>query len=67
MGEKLYNATAKCGVCDKVLNTAENVPESQKSKVSFSAPMMSICEVKEHNTFPDLNLKVKIEWKEVGT
>lgn len=64
MSEKLFSAIAKCGVCKAELNRAENVPESQKSRVEIGAPMIAICDTSYHNTFSDLNLKVEIEWIE---
>lgn len=62
--EKLWKATAKCQVCDAVLNTALHVPEHEKGGVGMSAPLVAICDVKDHNTLSDCNIGVKIEWEE---
>lgn len=64
MSEKIYTAIARCCVCSKELNRAENVPENKRYQVDISAPIMAICPVKSHNTFSDLNLKVHVEWLE---
>lgn len=61
---KIYTCTARCSTCKKELNRAENVPEAQKAKVTISAPLMAVCDVKSHNTFSDLNLRVDLEWLE---
>lgn len=62
--EKLWTAVAKCSTCKKELNRAEHVPESQKTKVIISAPLMAVCDVRDHNTTSDLNLRVDLEWIE---
>jgi hypothetical protein len=60
----LWTCIARCSTCDKELNRAEHVPENKKSQVSLTAPVMAVCDIKEHNTFSDLNLRVKLEWVE---
>lgn len=63
MSESLWKATATCATCGEILNTAEHVPESQKFRVAMTAPIMATCKVWSHNTFKDLNLRVKLEWE----
>lgn len=60
----LWTCIARCSTCDKILNTAEHVPEDSKSMVTVTAPVMALCDVREHNSMSDLNLRVKLEWKE---
>lgn len=61
---KIYTAIARCSTCKKELNRAENVPENKRGHIEMTAPLMAVCDVKEHNTFSDLNLSVEIEWLE---
>lgn len=63
MSEKLWKCTARCKVCNKVLNTARYVPESKRTGVSLVAPLVAICEIKSHNTLSDCNIGVKLEWE----
>jgi hypothetical protein len=62
--EKLWTCVARCQVCKKELNRATHVPEREKGRVCISAPMVAICEVKEHNTLSDCNIGVVLEWIE---
>ena len=61
---KLWTAIAKCKVCKRELNRATGVPESSKMQIILSAPLVAICEVRDHNTFSDCNPGVELEWME---
>lgn len=61
---KLYTCRATCQVCGALLNEANHVPESQCVLVTMSAPLVAICEVKDHNTLSDCNIGVNLEWIE---
>jgi hypothetical protein len=60
--ERLWTTIARCGVCGKELNRAEHVPESERTMVTLAAPFVALCDVPAHNTFSDLNWKVRLEW-----
>jgi hypothetical protein len=62
--EKLWTCIAKCQVCKKELNRALHVPEHAKVRVCLSAPLVSICDKKQHNTLSDCNIGVELEWVE---
>lgn len=67
MNEQMWTGIARCKVCKKELNRAENVPESEKQKVIMTAPLMAVCDVKAHNAgFSDVNFGVEIEWSKLN-
>lgn len=61
---KTWTCIARCGICWKELNRATRVPDGERSRVAISAALMAICDVREHNTFSDCNLRVDLEWFE---
>lgn len=64
MSEPLWKATLTCADCGRVLNTAEHVPESAKSKVALSSGLAAgECPNGCRSTFSDLNLNTKLEWQ----
>lgn len=63
---KTFTGIARCSTCGKELNRAEGVPDVKRVMVEMTAPLMAICDVREHNTFSDLNLRVQVEWIEEG-
>ncbi len=64
MTEKVWTCIARCRVCKKELNRAEHVPESDKTMVIISAPLVAICPESHHNTLSDCNIGVELEWRE---
>lgn len=66
MSDQLWTAIARCKVCKKELNRAESVPENRKAEVEISAPLMAICDERDHNTFSDCNIGVDLEWIKEG-
>jgi hypothetical protein len=60
----LWTCIARCQVCGKELNRAEHVPDGERGMVGLGAPLVAICEVREHNTYSDCNLGVQLEWIE---
>lgn len=62
MPEQLWTCIATCQVCGREVNRAEHVPESEKSLVAVSAPLMGICPVRGHNTLSDCNIGVNLQW-----
>lgn len=64
MSEALWKATLKCHDCGTVLNTAEHVPESEKSRVSiFSGFAAGRCPKGCRSTFSDLNINTDLRWE----
>lgn len=65
MSEHLWKATLTCADCGTVLNTAEHVPESAKSKVALSSGLAAgPCPKGCRSTFSDMNWNTKLEWQE---
>lgn len=62
MSEETWTAICKCRTCGKEINRAMGVPTSEKTRVSISATMMAICDVRSHNTGSDYNLNFDMEW-----
>ena len=60
--ETFWTCIARCRVCKSELNRAVHVPELKKFKIELSAPLVSICKEKNHNTFSDCNIGVDLEW-----
>ena len=58
----LWTCIARCQVCGKELNKATHVPENERAHVTISAPLVAICDVREHNTLSDCNIGVRLEW-----
>jgi len=64
MKTALWKATLKCADCGIVLNTALNVPESEKGRVSASSGLVATpCPNGCRSTETDLNLNTKLEWE----
>lgn len=61
---KTFTCVARCGTCGAVMNTAHGVPEDAKGQVTMSAPLVSFCEVRSHNSLSDVNWNLKLEWTE---
>lgn len=61
-GSALWTCIARCKICHKELNRAEHVPEHDKTRVIISAPLMAICDERNHNTLSDCNIGVELEW-----
>lgn len=61
---KTYTCIATCKRCGQELNRATGVPEDRRLQTILAAPMVSICPVVEHNTYPDCNIGVRLEWVE---
>lgn len=65
MAESLWRAVLTCADCGQVLNTAEHVPESEKSQVTlFSGLAAGPCPKGCRSTFSDVNLNTRLEWQE---
>jgi hypothetical protein len=64
---KLYTCVAFCRTCGKELNRAEHVPEDKRTRVAMAAPMVALCDVRDHNSLPDLNLGVVLVWTDEAT
>ena len=60
--KNLWTCIARCQVCKKELNRALHVPEYKKVQVTISAPLVAICDCKNHNTISDCNIGVDLEW-----
>jgi len=61
--EPLWRATLHCADCGEVLNTAEHVPESEKSRVSMASPLVAgRCPKGCRSTLSDLNMNTRIVW-----
>jgi len=63
----LWTCVATCQVCGVELNRAEHVPTSEKGRVELAAPLVAICKVPGHSTFPDCNLLPVLTWSEEAT
>lgn len=59
----LWRCVARCQVCKKVLNTADHVPENEKTRIELTAPLMAVCDVRGHSTFSDCNFAPILEWE----
>ena len=60
----LWRAILTCADCGTVLNTAENVPESEKARVNISSAFAAgSCPKGCRATFSDLNINTKLEWE----
>ena len=64
MTETLWRAVLRCRDCGHVLNTADNVPENEKSRVAlFSGFNAGRCPNGCRSTERDLNLNTTLEWQ----
>jgi len=61
----LWKATLRCADCGEILNTAEHVPEHEKSKVSMASPLVAgRCPKGCRSTCSDMNMNTTIEWEQ---
>ena len=62
----LWRAILKCHDCHAVLNTAENVPEEAKGRVTISSALAAgKCHNGCRSTFSDANINTDLEWEEL--
>jgi hypothetical protein len=61
---RLFTCIATCQECGKQIGLAEHVPENRQTIVMMTAPLNCLCDVVEHNTYPDCNIGVQLEWVE---
>jgi hypothetical protein len=59
---QLWTCIARCRRCGAELNRAEHVPPRDRPRVALGAPFVALCEIREHNTFSDLNWAFDLEW-----
>ena len=53
----------RCCACGVELNRAERVPEEARTRVELSAPLVSLCDVRAHNSLSDVNWRYIGEWR----
>lgn len=64
MAEPTYTCIATCKTCGYELNRATGVPESKRSMVGLSAPLMALGCPKGHDSLSDLNYHFKLHWEQ---
>ena len=60
----LWTGIVTCSTCKAEINRAEHVPEEDKARAGLTAAFGSLCKVRSHNTFSDLNWNYTIQWVE---